>query len=138
MSSVVKSNRTPGQLEVNTMALDLCCYTLHITSNPKHFPQDQSAFTERIRDNVIQIHAYCWVANNIYVGDSLSRYNTRIEYEAKAIDCCNTLMALIEIAQKMFHLESRRIRYWMKKTKDLRTVIYAWKESDVHRLKPGR
>jgi len=134
--SVPENERTVGRLDVNTKALNLCVYTLRITANPKVFIQDQDAFTQKIRDVATDIHLLCWEANNVNVCKSMERYKTRIELQARAIDKCNSLCALIEIAKPLYHLATRRVVFWTDRTVKLREMIINWKNSDIKRLKP--
>ena len=134
--SVPVPMRSHGELEVNTKALELCIYTLRVTSNQKTFPIDQLSFTEKIREAAIEIHLLCWEANNIKVGNDIDKYNRRINLQSMAADRCNRLCALIEIAKGLFHLKSKRAVYWVGLTVNLRAMIRAWHDSDVKRLKP--
>ena len=134
--SVPVPKRNTGELEINTVARELCVHTLRITANEKIFTEDQRAFTERIRATAIEIYTTCWKANNIKVGTSSRRYETRIRQEAHAGDLCNELYALIEIAKPLFHLRSTKAIYWQKLTVGVRNRIRAWYDSDVNRLRP--
>ncbi|MBR2390521.1 MAG: hypothetical protein IKA94_06975, partial [Mogibacterium sp.] len=48
---------------------------------------------------------------------------------------CDTLIAELDIAKRIFHLSSRRVVYWAGKTMECREYIMRWKESDVKRFK---
>ena len=135
--SVPVPKRGHGELEVNTKARALTVYTLKILENPKWFPKEQAAFIAKLQDCAIEIQALCWEANNIKVGDSMERYRRRIDKQDQAAEICNRLMMLIETAKPLFHLESRRVRYWIGMTRDLRTLIRAWRDENAQRLRPG-
>ena len=131
--SVPVSQRTHGKLEACVKAHDLCCYTLQITANKKIFmTQYQEALTNRIIEAAVTIHTLCWSANNIKV-DSEYDYNERIRYQDKAAIQCNVLLSLIEIAKKIFHLETRRVTYWSGLVIDTRNLIRGWRSSDKKR-----
>lgn len=134
--SVPVGKRSHGVLEVNIAALELCKYTLEITSNPNVFVTDQISFTEKIRNTVIDIHLLCWEANNIRVSDKLDLYESRLEKQNEALSLCDRLCALIEIAHSLFHLSSKRTEYWMGKVLELRSIIRAWRDSNREKLKP--
>lgn len=131
--SVPVNQRTHGKLEACVKAHDLCCYTLQITANKKIFmTQYQEALTNRIIETAVTIHTLCWSANNIKV-DSEYDYNERIRYQDKAAIQCNVLLSLIEIAKKIFHLETRRVTYWSGLVIDTRNLIRGWRSSDKKR-----
>ena len=134
--SVPVPNRSEGELEVNTKARALTVYTLKILENEKWFPKTQQAFISKVQDCVIEIQSLCWEANNIKVGSNAERYKRRIDLQDQAAEKCNRLMMLIETAKPLFHLESKRVRYWIKNTKELRNYIRGWHDKDVDRLKP--
>lgn len=134
--SVTVDNRGQGELVVNTKARSLTVYTLVILENEKWFPQSQKAFITKLQDCVIEIQAKCWEANNIKVQDNAERYALRMKLQDEAASLCNRMMMLIETAKPLFHLESKRVRYWIKQTKELRDVIRGWHEKDMERLKP--
>lgn len=136
--SVPEDRRKHGKLEVNTKALALCVYTLRITANGKIFTSEQDGFVQRIRACATDIHTLCWKANNIHVGANMRRYEQRIELEARAIDECNALCAMIEIAKPLFHLTTKRVIYWTGLVTEVRELIRAWRESDIKRLKPEK
>ena len=134
--SVRVDQRIKGKLNVDIHTCDLCVYTLKITANSKTFTPAQEDLTQKIREAAIEIHLLCWEANNIKVDKNEERYKRRIELEAEAADRCNRLCALIEIAKPLFHLSSKRVKYWTEKTTSVRQEIRAWRESDIKRLKP--
>ena len=111
-------------------------YTLKILENEKWFPKTQQAFISKVQDCVIEIQSLCWEANNIKVGSNAERYKRRIDLQDQAAEKCNRLMMLIETAKPLFHLESKRVRYWIKNTKELRNYIRGWHDKDVERLRP--
>lgn len=129
--------RGEGRLSVNTQARALAAYTLTITRSEKWFPEDQKDYVQKIRDAALEIYILCWRANNINVGKSWRRYERRLALEADAADLCNGLQAMIELAKPLFHLRSRRARYWVKMVTDLRGQIRNWYQGDMERLRPG-
>lgn len=135
--SVPMDRRNEGRLDVNTKAKELCVYTLRITANKKVFMEEQDAFTQMLREAALDIHLKCWEANNIRVDSNMERYKRRIELQARAIDKCTALCAMIDLAKPLFHLTTKRTIFWMDKVTALREMIRAWRANDVHRLKPA-
>ena len=134
--SVPVPKRDSGELEVNTMARGLTVYTFQILANPKWFPQSQAAFIGELQKCVLEIQSLCWEANNVRVDGDWQRYNFRISLQDRAASRCNRMMMLVETAKPLFHLESRRVRFWITKAKDLRAMIRGWREKDAERLMP--
>ena len=134
--SVPVPKRNEGELEVNTKARALTVYTLKILENEKWFPKTQIAFITKLQDCAIEIQALCWEANNIKVNGNEERYKRRIDLQDQAAEKCNRMMMLIETAKPLFHLESRRVRYWIDTTRELRNYIRGWHDKDVDRLRP--
>lgn len=131
--SVPVNQRSHGKLEACVKAHDLCCYTLQITANKNVFAaQYQEALTDRIITAAIDIHTFCWNANNVLVKDS-EDYRLRREYQERAAAECNILLSLIEIAKRIFHLTTKRVVYWSQRTIETRNLIRAWRDSDHKR-----
>ena len=134
--SVPVPNRGHGELEVNTKARALTVYTLKILENEKWFPKSQVAFITKLQDCAIEIQALCWEANEIKVNGNECRYLRRIDLQDMAAEKCNRMTMLIETAQPLFHLQTKRTRYWINLVVTLRNLIRGWRDKDVIRLKP--
>ena len=131
--SVPLNERTSGKLEVCVKAHFLCCYTLQITANDKIFDEKyKESLTDKIINAAIDIHTLVWSANNVRVNSQEDYYKRHMMQEDAAIKC-NTLLSLIEIAHKMFHLSSKRVQYWSGLAIETRKLIRAWHESDAKR-----
>ena len=136
LMSVPVPNRGHGELEVNTKARALTVYTLKILENEKWFPKSQIAFITKLQDCAIEIQALCWEANEIKVNGNEQRYQRRIDLQDMAAEKCNRMTMLIETAQPLFHLQTKRTRYWINLVVTLRNLIRGWRDKDVIRLKP--
>lgn len=134
--SVPKDKRTDGVLAVNVAARSACVYLLKITSNEKHFPMNQQWFCQKLRETALEIDLKCWEANNIYVADSMQRYNARLALQAEAADKCTEMLELINIARSVYHMQTKRYWYLTNQYSDLRKQIRNWYSSDKERLKP--
>lgn len=134
--SVPKGHQGDGKLLVNELARDLAVYTIRITSNPKVFlPQYQTALTNEIVRCATNIHKYAWTANNVMVRgpDGREKYALRRRHQELAAAECNNLISLIDIAKPLFHLDSKRCRFWGQQTLEVRNKIRGWMESDAKR-----
>lgn len=131
--SVPKGQQSDGKLLVNELARDLAVYTIRITSNPKvFFPQYQTAITNEIIRCATNIHTHAWTANNVMVRNK-EQYSMRRKYQELAALECNNLISLIDIAKPLFHLDTKRCRYWGGLTIEVRNKIRGWMESDAKR-----
>ena len=131
--SVPVNQRSHGKLEACVKAHELCCYTLRITSNKKIFIADfQLALTDRINETALNIYSMCWSANNILV-NSADDMNRRLDLQEQAAVSCNILLSLMDIAKSIFHLSSKRVKYWGGLTIEARNLIRAWRDSDRKR-----
>lgn len=131
--SVPEGLRGNGRLEVIEKALDLADYTITITANSKIFlPEYQRSLTDDINRIALAIYVDAWTANNIKVTNEES-YMERRRLQEKAARNCNNLLALMQLAQKVFHLKLKRIKFWGEKTLNVRSLLRAWRESDYKR-----
>lgn len=136
--SVPKDKRKIGELAVNTAARSICTHILKITGNDKKFPPDQLEYTNRMRDLALQIDLDCWEANNIRVGNSKEKYDDRLRLQEKAKRECTNMLEMINIAQPLYHMSTKRYEYLTEQYTNLRSMITSWEESNKRRLNPER
>lgn len=133
--SVPESQRGKGKFDVIINALYLAQYTITITKNKNIFlPEYQSALTDDLIRSAKDIYINAWKANNIRV-TSQEDWKERKHLQELSILECNSLLATMQLAKKVFHLKSKRIKYWGELTIKARDGIRAWKESDTKRYK---
>ena len=139
--SVPVNQRTQGKLEACTKALNLAKYTLQITANKNIFTVAyQDALTNKIIDAVLNIYMTVRSANQIQVNSQEDYENrkrkfiTRQEKQKEAILECDELDGLILLAKPIFHLSSKRIKYWSGLVSETRRLVKAWSESDRKRF----
>ena len=133
--SVPAGERTQNKFEVILKARELAKYTLDITKNKNIFlPEYQTALTNDIINTVKDIFMKCWTANNIRVTKT-EEAERRLDLQAQAAEKCNNLLAQIDLAKTVYHLKSKRIKYWAGKTILVRSLIREWRTSDTRRYK---
>ena len=135
--SVPVNRRTHGKLEACSKAFELAKYTLMITKNKKIFTEEfKESLTYKIVELAVEIFALTKEANDLSVRSSndFKNYQDRIDMQRKAIQCCGKLSSYILLAKPSLHLSSKRVTYWTGMTKDTRTLIKAWMESDKKRF----
>lgn len=132
--SVPVGERGEGKLEVIVMAQKLATYTIKITKNKKVFtPEYNDAITADIIHTAKDIFVSCWEANNIRVNKNPERAKERLKLQEYAAQQCNNLLTLIQLAQPIFHLTGKRVRYWSIMTLGTRMHIRKWNETDRKR-----
>lgn len=131
--AVAEGERSQSKLEVIVRALDLTTYTIRITNNQKIFlPEYRSSLTDDIIRTAKDIYIDAWTANNILV-KSADDWKMRKALQERAARNCNNLLALIQLAKTIFHLKSKRVKYWSEKTIDVRGYLRSWRDADSKR-----
>ena len=142
--SVPESRRGHGKFEVCVRANQLAIYTIQICSNKKVFTEQyQEAVTSDLIRLAKDIYIKVRTANGIYIKASADpkevadaerqKAQERRRLQESAIADCNSLLALMDIAKRVFHLSSKRIRYWGALTIEVREYIQRWKDADRKR-----
>lgn len=137
--SVPVNQRSHGKLEAYSKAYELVTYTLLITKNKKVFTEEyQEELTDHIIGSALDIYLLVGSANDIQVrtGSDRKNFENRIEMQSLAITKCGDMSRLILIAKSIFHLSSKRVKYWTGLAKEVRNLIKAWSDSDSKRFTP--
>ena len=137
--SVPVNRRSHGKLEACTKAYKLAGYTLKITKNRKIFTEEyQACLTDHIISAALDIYMMTGAANDkqVRTGNDYENFQDRCKLQKQAQQRCGDLNRLILLAKPIFHLSSKRVKYWTELTKETRTLIKAWSESDVKRFTP--
>lgn len=134
--SVPVSRRNENQtLKTLLLTMDLAYYTVKICCNENVFlPKYRNAVTDDLIRLAKDIYINCRTANGIRVSTE-EDLKLRCGYQLKAKADCDTLIAELDIAKRVFHLSGRRIVYWAGKTMECREYIMRWRESDIKRFK---
>lgn len=134
--SVPLNQRTHGKLEAYTKAYELVTYTMKITSNKNIFTAEyQEQLTNYIISEALDIYMLTGYANSLSIrtASDAKNFERRIEAQEEALKRCGDLTRLIFIAKPIFHLSSKRVKYWTGLTKETKGLIKAWSESDRKR-----
>ena len=120
------------QLEACQKAMDLAIHTIQICKNKNIFVEEyQDALTNDIIRCAKDIYIYAWSGNNVYVKPDNGRWPEREKYQRAAIMKCNELLALINMARRLFHLKGKKVRYWSQMTLDARALLARWHEANA-------
>lgn len=135
--SVPVNERSHGKLEAYTKAYELAMYTLRITKNKKVFTEEyQDVLTDHIVSAALDIYVLVGCANDMQVKTKNDERNSkeRLAMQRKALKRCGELQKLILLAKPIFHLSTKRVKYWAGLTQDTRALIKAWSDSDRKRF----
>ena len=132
--SVPEPLRHKGRLEVHVKAQFLASYTAKILGNPKAFdPSIDAELIARIKNCAYDIYAKAWSANKIRADTNGINRAWRYGLQEEAILLCDEMHAYIGIAKQVYHLRTKRMRYWSGLITEVRGLLQGWKESDVSR-----
>ena len=125
---------TPPNRQCNAVesALALCLHTIKICSNRNIFTVEYIDIVSMAVNVSMEIYLNSNTANNIRVTDSKS-CKDRLEMEYNALTLCKTLIGIINISQRLFHLRMKKKEYWVRLAYNARDLINKWYESDKKR-----
>ncbi len=128
----VPDNPQNRQLDACEKAMDLALHTIQICKNKNVFTVEyQDALTNDIIRCAKDIYIAAWEANNVYVRENDGRWPQRERLQLHAISKCNELIALINIARRLFHLKGKKVRYWTQLVIDARSMLRRWHEANA-------
>lgn len=113
-------------------AMLLSAHTMKICANEKIFPTQYSAFTEKIVASALSIYQNAWKANNIMV-KTADDWTLRRQYQKLSAAECNSLLSMIDLAKKVYHLRNKKVKYWAQMVIETRTLLRKWHEADQER-----
>jgi hypothetical protein len=133
--STNESDRKKTKLETSVIARNLAVYTIRICTNEKNFdPKYRACMTDKIISDAIDIFRCTWTANNIRVTGE-EAWKRREQLQKRAVQHCNDLLALINLAKQLFHITTKGKEYWIGQTIEVRNAILGWHDSDRKRYK---
>lgn len=135
--SVPVNERSHGKLEAYFKAFELATYTLKITANKKVFTVEyQEQLTDLIIKAALEVYLMVGDANDLIVKTEKDHKNflDRIDLQKQAVKKCSDLNKLILLAKPIFHLSSKRVKYWVGLTNETKSLIKAWCNSDYKRF----
>ena len=137
---VRKDERGEGKFDTQTKALELATYTVNITDNHKVFTPDHNDTTKKIVAYATDIYHRTRVANNIPFKTAEAGVE-RNRLQNIAIAECESLRSEIQIAKMLFHLRTKRVKYWEDMIVEVQDLLRKWRDSDADRsrkMKPLR
>lgn len=120
------------QLDACEKTMELALHTIQICENKKIFTVEyQEALTNDIIKCAKDIYVLAWRANNIYTTVENGRWPDRERLQLLSISKCNELIALINIARRLFHLKGKKVRYWTELVVDARAMLRKWHDANA-------
>lgn len=125
---------TPANRQCNAVesAMALCLHTIKICANRNIFTVEYIDIVSMAVNLSLEIYIDANTANNIRVTDEKS-CSERLELERNALHLCNSLMGVIEISQRLFHLRMKKKEYWVRLALNAKELINRWYHSDKER-----
>jgi len=136
--SVPEGQREEGKFTLLIKAEALARYTLQITSNDKIFLSVyQRALTDDIIEQAKNSYIFLSEANDVQVRTGTiywkSDLTDRLTAQEKAVICLKRLLRLIDLAYRIFHLDTKRVKYWGSMVIDIKNRTRSWMSSDAQR-----
>ena len=137
--AVPEGERGEGRFSLPIHAEELVRYTMIITANDKVFtPAYQRALTDDIIDTAKNIYLDIREANDISVRVGtpfhLDDFRERNRLQREAYRYTKRLLYLMDLAHRIFHLETKRVYYWTGLVLEVKDRLYGWIESDKLRF----
>jgi hypothetical protein len=129
---MVKPNdRKEGELDVITKAKKMTVHTVTVTNNTELFPKRyRLTITDKIVNKAFEIFTLLYEANEIYPRDARD-YEERKRNQRRAMACCRTMVAMIDISKELFHLPADKVAYWTKLVVEVRYMTAAWYKKEL-------
>jgi hypothetical protein len=132
--SVRVSERSEGDLDVIIKAKQMAVYTVEVTNNTNYFAKRyRLTITDRIVNKSMEIFMLLYEANEIYPRNKKD-FEERQRNQRRAMACCRTLVAMIDMSKTLFHLPDDKVKYWTKLVVEIRYMTAAWYKKELDRF----
>lgn len=100
--AVRANERSQGDLDVIIKAKQMAVHTVEVTNNTNYFPKRyRLTITDKIVNKAFEIFTLLYEANEIYPRNK-KEFEERQRNQRKAMACCRTLIAMIDISKILF------------------------------------
>ncbi len=139
--SVPVGEREEGKFSLAVKAEYLARYTIEITANENVFlPEYRRQVTDDIISTAKNIYLGIREANDVTVRVGtqfqMKDYRDRNNLQREALRNCKRILYLIDLAHRIFHLSSKRVKYWSQIVKNVKDRIHGWIDDDTNRFMP--
>lgn len=140
--SVSVGERDEGKFTLAVKVEYLARYTIEITANENVFlPEYRRAVTDDIISTAKNIYLGIREANDVTVRVGtvfhLEDFRERNRLQRKALRDCKRLLYLIDLAHRVFHLSTKRVKYWSQIVKNVKDRVHGWIDDDMKRFMPS-
>lgn len=140
--SVPVGERDEGKFTLAVKAEYLARYTIEITANENVFlPEYRRAVADDIISTAKNIYLGIREANDVTVRVGtvfhLEDFRERNRLQRKALRDCKRLLYLIDLAHRVFHLSTKRVKYWSQIVKNIKDRVHGWIDDDMNRFMPS-
>lgn len=110
-------------------ALSLLCHTLNCCKNKK-FLEDglNESVTNKITDIATDIYLNAYTANRVRL--TAENVAERDAYQRVAISKCNELIAMLNVAKRVFHLRKGKVENWIRLAIGTRELLNKWRDAN--------
>lgn len=130
--TVIRSKRAESEMQFIHTARELQIYTIKKVVG---FPKRYTFYTSQpIANSATRIHEYVKMANSIYPTNQ-HEAQIRRDYLIRANAELNSLVSQIEVAQELFGIEPKTIKYWMDIVEKEIRLVKATMKKDRERYK---
>lgn len=135
MSSVRKKDQTSHRFTVLDAALKLYDHTTTLIANEKVFDHKYKGLIDSIDQTATMIYHLCRSANEDLDARKQDEAMMRIQMQEEAINHCKWLKTYILLAQRKFHLRTKKTIYWNGLVNKTRDLIKAWNAAERRNYK---
>lgn len=139
--SVHEGDRMDNRFTLPVKAEELARHTLIVTKNEKLFlPEYNEWITNKIRNYAIEAYLLIREANDLKVKvDNVvdpDVLKDRHDMQKLALRYLRRLLPMIDLARRVFHLSTRKVKFWSKMVIEVRDRTKGWMEDDMRRYSP--
>lgn len=136
--SVPEGAREDNKFTLPVKAEELTEHTLRVTKNEKLFlPQYQREITDVLNQSAINAYLLIREANDVRVRKNgivdPAKFRQRLMYQEQAIRYLRRMLPMIDLARRVFHLSTRKVKFWAQMVIDVRDRTKSWMEDDMRR-----
>ena len=136
--SVPEGAREDNKFTLPVKAEELAEHTLRVTKNEKVFlPQYQREITDVLNQSAINAYLLIREANDVRVRKNgivdQAKFRQRLMYQEQAIRYLRRMLPMIDLARRVFHLSTRKVKFWAQMVIDVRDRTKSWMEDDMRR-----
>ena len=133
--SVLKNERKPSKMEVQTKAYDLAAYTIKAAGNEKVVAKhNRWAIGKQLADVALLIVRNIDLANSMNLDFPVEAEKRRV-FQDTALALTFNLISLIHVARSLSNFDMDKHKHWIGLVLEEQRLLRGWIDSDRKRLK---